>query len=126
MEKIYYKKVLIGIRFNFFSEGTVPITGAKESLQVLSLKYKKGKYIKPHIHIFKQRKTERLSECLIVRKGKIKIELYGPDKKYFKRIFLKEGELFVLLNGGWGVHILEDAEIFEIKNGPFIKDEVEI
>ena len=116
----------MGIRFNFFPKGTVPITGVEQPLQALSLKHKRGKYIEPHLHASKQRKTKGLSECLIVRKGKIKIDLYGSDKKYFKSVTLEAGEMFILINGGGGVRILEDAEIFEIKNGPFIKDEVKI
>jgi len=126
MDKYLYKKILVGIRLKFFAEGTVPITDAKQPLQVLSLKHKKGKYVKPHQHLPRQRKTGKLSECLIVRKGEVEIGLYGPDKKYFDNVILKAGELFLLMNGAWSVRVLKDAEIFEIKNGPFLKDEAEL
>lgn len=126
MDKYYYKKALLGIRLKFFAQGSVPVTDAAQPLQVLSLKHKKGKYVKPHLHIPRQRKTGKLSECLIVRKGEIEIGLYGSDKKHFKDITLKAGELFILMNGGWAVRFLKDSEVFEIKNGPFLKDETEI
>ena len=65
-----------------------------------------------------------MQECIIVKKGKIRVDLYGPDKKMFKKVVLKTGDLLILLNGGYGIHILEDAEMIELKNGPFVEDKV--
>ena len=124
MEEIFYQKTLVGIRVQCMQAGSLPLTNAKESLQLLTLKYKKNTHtIAAHGHAPKKRVTQCLQECLIVRKGKIKIDLYAPDKSYLKSFHLKAGELFILLQGGLAVHFLEDSEVFELKNGPFIKDE---
>ena len=124
MDKIFYKKILVGIRIRSMPKGTAPVTDQKEPLQMLTLKHPKGKYLLAHMHAPKKRTTSRLQECLIVRKGRVKIDLYGSDKKMFRSIFLNAGEAFILMNGGYGIHIMKDAEMVELKNGPFIEDKV--
>lgn len=124
LEKIYYKKTLIGIRVSSFPKGTVAHTNPEEALGLLTLKYPKGAYLKAHVHIPKKRTTSRLQECFIVRKGKVRVDLYGPDKRFFKYIYLKQGQVFLAVNGGHGFRVLEDCEIYEVKNGPFRQDKV--
>lgn len=122
MTKYYFKKTLIGIKISNITEGSTPITPPDQPLQIVTLKHKKGIYLKAHMHTPKERKTQRLQECILVKKGKIKIELYTTDKKYVQSLFLKEGQIFLLVDGGYGIHILEDCEMFEFKNGPFVED----
>jgi len=124
MDDFFCNNILIGVRVSIFKNGSIPITEKKEPLQVLALKHKKDSCIEPHMHVSKKRVSNRLQECLIVKKGKIKLDLFGPDKKKFKSIHLKQGELFILLRGGYSISFLEDSEIFELKNGPFIDDKV--
>lgn len=124
MEKIYYKKTLVGIRISKLQKGTVPATPRGEPLQLLMLKHPAGSYLRAHFHIPRKRVTHRLQECLMVKRGEIRVDLYGPDHKPFRRISLKEGELFILLRGGYGIHIKKDAELIEAKNGPFKEDKI--
>jgi hypothetical protein len=124
MEKIFYKETLIGIRLRKIAKGSIPITDENEPLQLVTLKHPKGAYLKAHRHTPKKRVTQCLQEALIVKKGRVKIDLYGPGDKFFKFIYLKEGETFVLMNGGYGIHVLKDAEILEFKNGPYVEDKV--
>ncbi|TSC73340.1 MAG: hypothetical protein G01um101470_146 [Parcubacteria group bacterium Gr01-1014_70] len=123
MEEFYYKKILIGIRVRSLKSGSIPITRDEEPLQLLGLRHPKGHYLLAHRHASMRRATNHLQECLIVRKGKIKVDIYAPGDIKCKSIILKAGELFILLNGGYGIHILEDAELFELKNGPFRGDD---
>lgn len=124
MDKYYYKKELIAIRVKSFKNGTHSFTPANEALQLLTAKHPKGRYVQAHFHSPEKRITSNLQECLIVVKGKIKIDLYGKDKKYFKAIQLKAGELAILFRGGHSVRFLTDSEVYEIKTGPFIDDKV--
>ena len=124
MDKIFYKGKLVGIRIAKISKGSSPQTEEKEALQLVTLKHPKGVYLKAHKHRPRKRVTQRLQESLVVRKGKVKLDLYGPDNKLFKYIYLKEGQAFILLKGGIGIHVLSDAEIFELKNGPFKEDKI--
>ena len=132
MDRIFYKKILVGIRIRKLAKGSVPITDEKEPLQLVGLRHLKGLHLKPHFHAPKKRVTHRLQEAFVVREGRVKIDLYGSldkegrrvSRKKFKSIIIKKGEVFLLFNGGYGIHILEDAELFEFKNGPFLEDKV--
>ena len=123
MEEIYYKKILIGLCVRRLKRGSNPVTPDKEPLQLVTLKQPKGHYFMPHRHTPKTRTTHHLQECLVVRKGKVRVDLYAPGDIKFKSLALKEGELFILLKGGYGIRVLEDAELFELKNGPFLEDD---
>lgn len=123
-EKIYRKKVLIAIRVRKFPKGTTPHTDPSEFLGLLSLKYPKGSFFKPHTHKPIKRESRHLQECFIVRRGKVRVDLYDTDKKFFKKLYLKAGDALVTLRGGHAFTVLEDAEIFETKNGPYKEDKV--
>jgi|SRR3989344_4977323 len=123
MEKIIHNKILIAIRIKKLKNGVVPITDPHEPLQILSHKQQKGDYsTKAHIHVPKTRITKRLQECLVVIKGKIKIDLYASNKEFFRSIYLSAGQTVIFINGGHAVHVLNDSEIIEVKNGPFVGD----
>jgi len=124
VEKFYYKKTLVGVRIITFPRGSTPVTNERESLQLLTLKHPRGTYLKAHLHLPRKRITNRLQEGWIVRKGKVRLDLYGPDKRFFKYIFLKKGQAFILIAGGIAINFLDNAEIFEVKNGPFKEDKV--
>jgi len=126
MEKIFYNNTLIAIRIKAIPKKITPVTEPDQPLQILLINHPQGKRVAPHIHTPTKRTTHRLQECLIVKKGRIKVDLYGPDKKYFKHLYLKEGEMILQINGGHGIQIIKDAELVEIKNGPFIEDKIHI
>lgn len=124
MEKIFYKDTLVAIKISSFPKGSTPLTDPYGPLQLVTLKHPKGAYLKAHMHKPKKRVTQKLQECLVVKKGKIKVNLYSPDKVKFKKIFLKEGQLLFMVNGGLGITVIADCEIMEFKNGPFVEDKV--
>lgn len=124
MEKIYHQGILIGIKLTKFPSGSVPHTDPNEFLGLLTLKHPKGASLKAHVHKPVKREASRLQECFIVKKGKVRIDLYSQEGKFFKFIYLSAGQAFLATNGGHGFHILKDSELFEVKNGPFIEDKV--
>ena len=124
MDRFYYNKTLIALRLKQIKSGSIPQTDPKEPLQVVTLKHPKGTYLKAHLHQPKKRITQKLQECLIVVKGRIKIDLYTPQKKLIKYLYLNQGEVLIIVNGGCGIHLLHESEIVEVKNGPFIEDKV--
>lgn len=124
VEKIICNNTLIAIRVKRLKNGAIPLTDPHEALQVLTHKRQKGKHTQAHMHTPKIRITQKLQECLVVMKGKIKIDFYGLDKKIFKSIYVSSGEIVIFMNGGHAVHLLQDSEIIEVKNGPFVEDKV--
>lgn len=126
MDKILYKNELLAIRIKKISAGTHPITDGNGSLELVTLKNKKGHIVAPHKHKPTKRTTTGLQECIVVLRGKVRVDLYGDEDKVVKRVQVKQGEVFITISGGHSVHFLEDSEIIETKNGPFISDRVAI
>jgi hypothetical protein len=124
MEKIFWQQQLIGLRIKRTQNGTNPLTESAAALQVLSLKQKAGYRVDPHLQTGKKRTTAELGKAIVVIKGKVRIDLYSPTKKFFKKVLLSSGQCFVLLKGGWSITFLEPSEIFEFKNGPFVQDKI--
>lgn len=127
MEKIFYKDVLVGILITSMPDGSVPLTDGGEPLQMVALKHPKGAYLKAHAHAPRERVTQSLQEALIVKKGRVSIDLYAKEESgfiKFKTVELAVGEVFILMNGGYGINMLEDSELIEVKNGPFLEDKV--
>lgn len=126
MEKIIHKNVLIAIRVKKLKSGVIPITGEHEPLQVLTHKREAGKKTLAHFHLPKKRVTQALQECLIVISGRIKVDLFGTHKKRIRSLYLSAGDIIIFISGGHAVHILENTEFIEVKNGPFLEDKVMI
>lgn len=126
MENIFHKKELVAVYLKSMQDGSRPLSLPKEPLQVLAIKRKKGEVVASHTHLPRKRVTETLQECLLVRKGKVRVSLYGLDRKLFKIIVLKKGEVLILLKGGHALEFLENTEIIEVKNGPYREDRVSI
>ena len=115
----------MAIRMRSFKKGSQPITSSDEAIQVLSIKRRAGEEVCAHYHKPQRRTTNALQECLVVRYGKIKVDLYSQDDhRKFKQIVLKDGDVLIILNGGHRVRYLVDSEIVEIKNGPYHDDKV--
>lgn len=126
MEKVFYKKLVVGMKISKLPSGSVPITADEEPLQMIGLKHPKGAYLKAHYHSSKHLTTSQVQECLFVKKGKVKLDIYGPSPrfKFLKKVFLKTGEAFIILKGGYGIHMLQNSELIEWKNGPYKNDKV--
>jgi cupin fold WbuC family metalloprotein len=124
MEKIQNKEgSLVAIKIGSVSQGTVPITETEEPLQVLSLKHEKGYLVAPHKHHPHKRETSHLQECLIVLHGKLRIHFFDEStKEEIKYLDLVPGEACITISGPHSVEFLEDSNVLEIKNGPFIED----
>lgn len=124
MEEIIYKNTIIGIKISHIPQGSIPQTKDNQPLQLVTLKHPKGTHLKAHMHTPKKRTTESLQECLIVKSGKISLDLYTRTGEKIKTLQLDTNEIFILMDGGIGINILEDSELIEVKNGPFVEDKV--
>lgn len=124
MYKVIDKEKLIGLKLSKISDGSIPITNENEPLQLVTLKHKEGIHLKAHYHEPKKRITYKLQECLFVKKGLIKVNVYNKSGKFIESLVLKKGEIFFLVDGGYSIDLLKDSELIETKNGPFIEDKI--
>jgi uncharacterized protein YjlB len=87
------------------------------------MKRPKGYIVEPHTHRIVERKVSNTQEVLHVKSGRVKLTLFGNDKAFIKEIEIKRGDTVLLASGGHSVEMLEDSELIEIKQGPYLSDE---
>ena len=118
---IKYKKQIIAIviKKDYRKEGIEFFSPPDFSQQLGYMQRPKGYQIQPHVHLLHDRKVRFTQETLVIKKGKVKVNFYTPERKYFKSIILKTGDIILLASAGHGLEFLEKSEIVEIKQGPY-------
>lgn len=107
------------IRSSYCPATTEFFTPNNYSQQLGIIKYPKGGHIKPHYHNKLVREVHFTQEVLVIRKGKVKVNLYDSELNFLTSIILNVGDTILLASGGHGFEMLEDAEMLEIKQGPY-------
>jgi mannose-6-phosphate isomerase-like protein (cupin superfamily) len=110
------------IRSDFEQSGIRFFTPPEFSQQLAYMKHEKGKIIEPHVHNEVIREVLRTQEVLIVKSGKIQVDLYNGENQYWRSFTLETGDLILLATGGHGFTMLEPTEMIEIKQGPYLGD----
>lgn len=125
IERIEHNSTLLAIiiRAHYKSEGIAFFTPGDFSQQLGYMNRGKGYIIEPHIHRIVERKVTLTQEVLYIKTGKVLINFYDDDQKYLEYRILEKGDVILLASGGHGFEMLEDTEMIEIKQGPYIGDE---
>mgnify|MGYP001399172004 FL=1 len=84
------------------------------------MKHKKGHKIKPHLHNKVERTVNFTFEVLFIKSGVVKVNFYDLNKKHLDSNILNKGDVILLAFGGHGFEIIEDAEMIEVKQGPYV------
>lgn len=107
------------IRANYLPDQTTFVTPDHYYQQTGFVVYPKDGIIKRHAHLPLQRHLVGTQEAVLVRKGKVEIDLYAADKSPLGTWTLEHGDLILLVSGGHGMKCLEDTVLLEIKQGPY-------
>lgn len=110
------------IKHSFKAEGIHFFTPNEYSQQLAYMHHPKGKTILPHIHNPVPRKVLYTQETLFIKRGKLRIDFYDTNKKYFESRILQDGDVLFLITGGHGFKVLEEVEMIEVKQGPYTGD----
>lgn len=113
------KILAIVIRSSYSEPGITFCTPDDFSQQLAYMKHPKGKVIQPHVHNIVKREVLYTKEVLVIKSGKVRTDFYTEDQMYVSSIVLNTGDVILLASGGHGFEILEDTELFEIKQGPY-------
>lgn len=105
---------------NYEKKGIEFYTPDDYSQQVGYMNRDKNYVIEPHVHLRQSRNINYTNEVLIVKKGKVKVDFYTDLKEFIKSEIIKTGDLILLIKGGHGFEFLEESQIIEIKQGPYI------
>jgi hypothetical protein len=105
-----YRKREPGIRF---------FTDPNHSQQLACMSYETGHVVPPHRHLLKKRTTIRTQELILVREGKIRVDVYNSDDELMGMRILEDGDAILLLDGGHALTALEPSQVMELKTGPY-------
>lgn len=111
------------LRSSFQSEGIKFFTDNSYSQQLGYMKRDNGYIIPPHRHKSVERKVLLTQEVLFIKSGKIRVDFYNDSQDYLQSRILNKGDVVLLALGGHGFEMLEDSEIIEVKQGPYLGDE---
>ncbi len=121
---VYHNQQLaIIIKNNYQKEGVEFFTPNDYSQQLAYMSHKKGKKIDAHVHNKVTRDVHLTQEVLVIRKGKLRVDFYTQEQTYLESTILESGDVILLASGGHGFEVLEDLEMIEIKQGPYLGDE---
>lgn len=124
VEKIIHQGKLLAIIISkdFDESGIHFFTPGEFSQQLAFMRHAAGKTIAPHIHRPVKREVHFTKEVLVIRKGKLRVDIFSEEQEYLKSRILKEGDVILLSEGGHGFEVLEEIEMYEIKQGPYAGD----
>ena len=107
------------VRHDFALEGVHFFTPGEFSQQLGFMKHARGRVIQPHIHSPVQREVTYTQEVLFLRRGKLRVDFYGREQQYLESRLLQAGDVILLASAGHGFEVVEDVEMFEVKQGPY-------
>lgn len=122
IERIIFNELeyAIIIRKNFDESGIHFFTDDKYSQQLAYMRHPQGKKIVPHVHNPVTREVQNTQEVLVLRKGKLRVDFYTQERTYLGSKILNSGDIILLTSGGHGFEALEEIEMVEVKQGPYV------
>jgi hypothetical protein len=114
-------KMLAVIVTNDFSErGITFFTPDELSQQLAYMHHPVGKKIEAHVHTPATRQVLLTQEALFIKRGKLRVDFFDGDQTYLRSWVLQAGDVILLVQGGHGFEVLEELEMFEVKQGPYL------
>jgi mannose-6-phosphate isomerase-like protein (cupin superfamily) len=98
---------------HFFTPGDL-------SQQLAYMRHPSGKVIAPHVHNPVSRQVHYTQEVLFIKRGRLRVDFYDQDQTYLESRILNAGDVILLIEGGHGFEALEELEMFEVKQGPYV------
>jgi hypothetical protein len=124
VEQITYQDRLLAIivPHQFDRPGIHFFTPNELSQQLAYMRHPQGKIIPPHVHNEVIREVAYTQEVLFMRKGKLRVDFYNDERVYLESRTIETGDVILLVSGGHGFEVLEEIEMIEVKQGPYIGD----
>ncbi len=122
IEQITFNQEILSIiiRSDYNNPGVNFLTPHSFSQQLAFMNHPQGKIIPPHMHNRVSREVDFTQEVLVIRKGKLQVDFYSTEKVYLESRILHQGDVILLAKGGHGFKVLEDLEMIEVKQGPYL------
>ena len=121
---IYHGQLLAIIIWHQFNKpGIHFFTPDELSQQLAYMRHPTGKIIEPHVHNPVVREVQYTQEALFIKKGKLRIDFYNNQQEYLESRILEASDVILLVTGGHGFEVLEEIEMIEVKQGPYVGEQ---
>lgn len=122
IEKITYHQQLLAliVSHQFNKPGIHFFSPDDLSQQLAYMRHPTGKIIQPHIHNPVPREVEYTQEVLFIKKGRLRVDFYNDQQDYLESRLLEAGDVILLVTGGHGFEVVEEIEMIEVKQGPYV------
>lgn len=122
IHEVTYKNQLLAIILSakFEEPGIHFFTPDSFSQQLAYMKHPTGKTIPPHVHNQVRREVFYTQEVLFIKRGKLRVDFYTEQQEYLESHILEAGDVILLIKGGHGFEVLEELEMIEVKQGPYV------
>jgi mannose-6-phosphate isomerase-like protein (cupin superfamily) len=110
------------LRSGFNEPGIHFFTPGDFSQQLGYMRHPAGHVIEPHVHNPVHRSVHFTREVLFLRRGRLRVDFYTEQGAYLESRELGPGDVILLAAGGHGFQALEEIEMIEVKQGPYIGD----
>lgn len=107
---------------SYRAEGIQFFTPDDFSQQLGYMNRERGYVVPPHVHNPAAREVHFTKEVLIIKSGKVRVDFYDENQIYVTSRILNKGDVILLAYGGHGFVMLENSEIIEVKQGPYLND----
>lgn len=120
--KIEHNGVELGaiVRSTYHNSGIGFFSEENDGLQLGYMNRPDGHVIVPHTHNKIKREVYYTEEILFIRSGEVRVDFYDDNQQYIESHMVHSGDIVILKGGGHGFKVLERADIFEVKQGPYL------
>jgi mannose-6-phosphate isomerase-like protein (cupin superfamily) len=124
IERVEFNGVEFAIilRSGFREPGIHFFTPGDFSQQLGYMRHPAGHIIQPHVHNPVARSVHFTHEVLFLRRGRLRVDFYTDGGAYLESRELSPGDVILLAAGGHGFEALEEIEMIEVKQGPYVGD----
>ncbi len=125
IEEITYHNQLLAliVSRNFDKQGVHFFTPNELSQQLAYMHHPTGKIIPPHVHNPVVRSVQYTQEVIFIKKGKLRVDFYNDQQQYIDSRILEPGDVILLVTGGHGFEVLDEIEMLEVKQGPYVGEQ---
>ena len=120
--KVIHNGVELGaiVRSTYHNSGIGFFSGDNDGLQLGYMNRPDDYVIAPHTHNKIKREVFFTEEILFIRSGMVRVDFYDDDQHYVESYIARGGDIVILKAGGHGFKVIERADIFEVKQGPYL------
>jgi hypothetical protein len=111
------------VRAQFSKPGIEFFTPHSFSQQLAYMQRPTGYQIQAHVHNPVHRDVMTTQEVLFIKRGRLQVDFYSQEHEYLEQRILSAGDVILLVTGGHGFTVLEELEMIEVKQGPYLGDQ---